>query len=119
LGKGVGTDMRPSLGKLGDHRSCNQGVIMAKAAPTNQRQPELEPFLYASVGEDWNGNDVTVLSALARLDLDPWEEAADLAKLQHDEALARLGTLLARFRDVPSLKSAHAEVARDLNKLLP
>ena len=37
--------------------------------------PEFDRFLQAFVGEDRKGNAVTVLSALARLKLEPWEEA--------------------------------------------
>ena len=81
--------------------------------------PEFEPLLHASIGEDRNGHVVTVFSALARLGLDPWREAADLAALGHEAARARLGPLLARFRDVPTLASDHGRVARDLSQLLP
>lgn len=85
----------------------------------NPNPPEFEPFLYASVGEDRNGYFVTVLSALARLGLDPWAETADLARLGHEAARTRLGTLLERFRDVPTLATDHGKVARDLSQLLP
>jgi hypothetical protein len=81
--------------------------------------PEFERFLYASVGEDRNGYVVTVLSTLARLGLDPWKEVAELVALGRDAAQARLGTRLARFRDVPTLASDHGRVARDLSQLLP
>jgi len=81
--------------------------------------PELEPFLYATVGEDRNGSRVTVLSALARLGLDPWNEAAELAALGRDAARTRLGLLLARFFDVPALRADHGAVARELTQLLP
>jgi len=43
-------------------------------------------FLYAPVGEDNNGVLLTVLSALARQNVDPWEEAADLSRLPGDAA---------------------------------
>jgi hypothetical protein len=91
------------------------------AAPNvlNPHPPEFERFLYASVGEDRNGYAVTVLSTLARLGLDPWKEAAELVTLGRDAARTRLGTLLARFRDVPALASDHGRIARDLSQLLP
>ena len=92
---------------------------MAEPSVLNPHPPEFEPFLYAPVGEDRNGYVVTVLSTLARLGLDPWKEAADLVALRHDAARARLGTLLARFQDVPTLASDHGRVARDLSQLLP
>ena len=41
--------------------------------------PDLDRFLYAFVGVDRGGSEVTVVSTLARLGLDPWKEASDLA----------------------------------------
>jgi hypothetical protein len=76
-------------------------------------------FLYASVGEDWNGNDVTVLSTLARLGVDPWSEAADLSDLERDDARARLGALLSRFNDVPVLVREYVPITARLLELLP
>jgi hypothetical protein len=38
--------------------------------------PEMDPFLFASVGEELKGIPLTVLSALAQLGLDPRTEAA-------------------------------------------
>lgn len=95
------------------------GTIMTGAIILNPHPPELERFLYATVGEDRNGSAVTVLSALARLGLDPWNEAAELVILGRDAARTRLETRLARFRDVPTLASDHGRVAQDLSKLLP
>ncbi len=80
---------------------------------------EFEPFLYAPVGEDRNGQIVTVLSTLARLGLDPWKEAAALAALGGDAAGSRLALLLSGFRDVPALGRDHRTVARELADLLP
>lgn len=78
-----------------------------------------DPFLYAAVGEDRNGNSVTVLSTLARLGLEPWEAAAELASLTRAEASSRLGGLLARFRDVPALGNDNAAITLRLINLLP
>ncbi|MBW4985943.1 hypothetical protein KZZ07_25730 [Mameliella sp. CS4] len=94
-------------------------MTMAEGKILNPNPPEFERFLYASVGEDRNGYVVTVLSTLARLGLDPWKEAAELVALGRDGGRARLGTLLARFRDVPTLASDNGRVARDLTLLLP
>jgi hypothetical protein len=78
-----------------------------------------DPFLYAAVGEDRNGNTVTVLSTLARLGLEPWDAAAELAGLTRAEARSRLDGLLARFRDVPALGQDHAAITQRLIDLLP
>ncbi|SNT41774.1 hypothetical protein [Tropicimonas sediminicola] len=80
---------------------------------------DFDRFLYASVGEDRAGSSVTVVSALARLGLDPWKEAAKLSSLGRDAACARLGRSLSGFKDVPSLALEHAAVAATLTSLLP
>ncbi len=92
---------------------------MADPNVLNPHPPEFDRFLYAYVGKDMNGNAVTVLSTLARLGLDPWNETAELVMLGREAARARLGALLSRFRDVPALASGHGKVARDLSQLLP
>lgn len=58
-------------------------------------------FLYADLGQDRAGNTVSVLSALARLGRDPWDEAAELSALSSAQAQTRLAALLARFSDIP------------------
>ena len=85
----------------------------------NPHPPEFERFLYAHVGEDRNGYDVTVLSALARLDLDPWRETTNLVALEQDVRRERLEQLLSVFREVPALGSGAGKVARELCLLLP
>ncbi|MBI1416906.1 MAG: hypothetical protein GC146_06765 [Limimaricola sp.] len=81
--------------------------------------PEYERFLYAPVGEDNNGYVVTVLSTLARLGLDPWNETADLVASGRDAARLRLGALLSKSGDVPALEADHGRVADELSLLLP
>jgi hypothetical protein len=78
-----------------------------------------DPFLYADIGEDRNGNTVTVLSTLARLGLEPWDTAAELAGLTRAEARSRLDELLARVRDVPALGPDHPAITQRLVALLP
>ena len=55
---------------------------------------DFDAFLFAAIGEDANGMPVTLLSVLARLGIDPWEEAADLAHLPLEPALQRLSSRL-------------------------
>ncbi|MCU0907806.1 MAG: hypothetical protein MUF73_10240 [Rhodobacteraceae bacterium] len=78
-----------------------------------------DPFLHATVGDDRNGNPVTVLSTLARLGVDPWEEAAALARLAPDRARQRLADLMARHDDVAVRSGAVAATALRLVALLP
>lgn len=92
---------------------------MPVASILQPHSPEFDRFLQAFVGEDRNGNAVTVLSALARLELEPWEEAAALAALENEAAGSRLEMLLSQFRDVPSLKQDCGSIARKLTRLLP
>lgn len=80
---------------------------------------DFDRFLYAWVGQDRNGHGVTVLSTLARLGLDPWREAAELAARGREVARGRLDKLLSGFRDVPALADDHGAVARQLSLLLP
>jgi hypothetical protein len=90
---------------------------MSRMDELRQSPTPLDRFLHATVGEDGNGNPVTVLSALARLGLDPWEEASDLSKLTREGARLRLGGLLARFRDVAATGSG--STVQRLVDLLP
>lgn len=92
---------------------------MSTTATLHPHGSEFERFLHAPVGEDRNGSAVTVLSTFARLNLDPWEEAANLASLGREAAGSRLGLLLSRFGDVPALRRDHRSIARDLADLLP
>jgi hypothetical protein len=92
---------------------------MSASTILNPHDPAFDSFLYASVGEDHAGSPVSMLSALARLKLDPWEEAADLAALSREAAELRLGQLLALCRDVPTLGQDHHAIATTLISLLP
>ena len=56
--------------------------------------PEFNDFLFAPIGAERNGGYLSVVSALARLDLDPWAEAAKLAKLPVEVATQKLSILL-------------------------
>ncbi len=83
------------------------------------RDPAFGPFLAASVGEDASGQSVSVLSMLARLDVDPWKEASDLSLMAHAPALLRLDALLARFRDVPDTVQGEEGIGTGLLGHLP
>ena len=80
---------------------------------------DYDPFLQAEVGEDRTGAAVTVLSALARLGLEPWSEARELASLDRDAARTRMKTHLAAISDIPSLGPTSDSVAAKLVALLP
>lgn len=76
-------------------------------------------FLYANLGLDNEGNTVSVLSALARLGHDPWDEAAELSALSVAGAQTRLSALLAGFADVPQIGRDPRATIPQLVALLP
>ena len=53
------------------------GIDMTHAALAPLIGPEFDEFLGASIREDRNGTGLSVLSALARLNVNPWQEAAN------------------------------------------
>jgi hypothetical protein len=58
-------------------------------------QSEFNEFLFAPIGEESNDSVLTVLSALARTGIDPWQEAARLAQLSKAVATQRLTAIIA------------------------
>jgi len=63
--------------------------------------PEFDDFLFTPIGEERNGMALSVLSALARLNIDPWQEAVNLAQLPRTTATRRLASLIATLPDRP------------------
>ncbi|MGA8708659.1 MAG: hypothetical protein WB646_16930 [Steroidobacteraceae bacterium] len=80
---------------------------------------EFEPFLLAPIGEDNNGMVLTVLSALARLNVDPWEVSATLARLPGDTATRKLASLIAALPNRAQAITDSATIAARLITLLP
>jgi hypothetical protein len=80
---------------------------------------EFDDFLLAPICDDNNGMQLTVLSALARLDVDPWEEAASLARLPPAAATWKLASLLAALPAGPLARPAPGTIAARLIPLLP
>ncbi len=68
---------------------------MTQAASVFLPRSEFDEFLFASVGDDSNAMPLSVLSMLARLDIDPWQEAAELARSPGKIATERLASLIA------------------------
>ena len=81
--------------------------------------PEMDPFLFASVGEEVNGIPLSVLSALARLGVDPREEATRLSHLTSKTAASQLAGMFARLPDRPWTSPEIRRVASKLVELLP
>jgi hypothetical protein len=75
-----------------------------------------EEFLYAQLGEEANGMQLSVLSALARQNVDPWEIAQRLTSLPRAAAILYLTPLLAR---TPARLGAPEDTAARLIAMLP
>src|SRR5258706_2025420 len=92
---------------------------MTAAASVSFFKPEFDDFLYAPIDGDRDEMPLTVLSALSRMDVDPWEEAAELSELPKDTATQRLALLIERL---PGRRWARADtkaIAGRLIELLP
>jgi hypothetical protein len=80
---------------------------------------DFDAFLYAAIGEDRNGMPLSVVSALARMNLDPWHEAAALADVSVETATGKLTSLLAALSDPTLTGSSPGITAARLIALLP
>ncbi len=73
----------------------------------------LNAFLFAEIGTEPDGSRLTILSALARLGRDPWETAADWAKMSRAAAGEALSACIAQMPVGPEdLAAAPATAAR-------
>jgi hypothetical protein len=78
---------------------------------------DFDAFLFAPIGKDAGGIPVSLLTALARLDIDAWEEAASLAHMPTKSATHRLASLLAKLPNGPEPGEA-VRIATRLVELL-
>lgn len=79
------------------------------------KNSDLNAFLFAGIGTELNGSTLTMLSMLARLDKDPWAEAARLAKLPKNEAVDCLTQSIAKM---PLGAESIAEVSATASRLM-
>jgi len=70
---------------------------MALPAQFSLLESEFNAFLFGTVGEERIGVPLSVLSAFARLGLDPWREAARLSDLPKESAVAALSGTIDRL----------------------
>ncbi len=92
---------------------------MTRSASVSSFGSEFNDFLFAPVGEDRNGMLLTVLSVLARRNVDPWREAAKLAQLPVGTATDQLASVIAELPEGPSVRPDPATMAARLIALLP
>ena len=92
---------------------------MTPTVPRSSLGSEFDDFLFAVIGDDHNGMPLSVVSVLARVDLDPWHEAATLAALPGELAAQRLAPLLATLPERTLQQMSAATTAVRLIALLP
>jgi hypothetical protein len=80
---------------------------------------EFDGFLYAPIGEEKSEMTLTVASALARMDVDPWRESVALRDLPTELATRRLAALIEKLPAGRSGKFDEWAIARRLIALLP
>jgi len=83
------------------------------------RHSDLEGFLSEPIWEEKNGCMLSILSAFARLGIDPWQEAARLAAMPREAAAAALAKLLTGLPSPSPEPPDHSEIARNLVQVLP
>jgi hypothetical protein len=92
---------------------------MTRPISASQLGTQFNAFLFASVGDDRNGMPLSVLSALARQNVDPWQEAAELARLPHEVSVRRLTALIEVLPEGPASGHNPKTAATRLIALLP
>jgi hypothetical protein len=80
---------------------------------------EFNAFLFSPIGDDRNGMPLSVVSLLARCDLDPWQEAGSLAAIPADAAIRRMESLIRALPDQPLTLPDSRTIATRLIALLP
>ena len=80
---------------------------------------KFDNFLHAPIGADANGMTLSVLSALARLDVDPWAEAAQLSMLAKEPGTQRLASMISRLPGAARTAQDTRAIADRLVRLLP
>ncbi len=85
--------------------------------PSSPLPAEFAGFLGSDLWEERNQAPLSVLSALARLDLDPWEAAAGLALLSPEGATRDLRTILARLPGAETCADLDLTCARAARRL--
>lgn len=92
---------------------------MSRSVYASLLGPEFDDSLFAPLGDERNGMGLSVLSALARLKVDPWQEAADLAGLPGATATERLASLIASLPNERSMYRESDTISARLVALLP
>jgi hypothetical protein len=92
---------------------------MPRHAYFRTRDSECGQFLSASLWDDQNGTPLSVMSAFARLGLEPWVEAVRLAEMSRRTAVKTLVANLSQLPFSGTDSPDYANIAARLVKLLP
>ena len=76
-------------------------------------------FLFAPIGDERNEMPLSVLSALARLGIDPWQEAARLSELPKEQATQSLTSMIEGLPSGRWARSDSRAIAARLAQFLP
>lgn len=95
------------------------GSVMAMQRPALNVTARYDDFLFAWVWDEPRGMRLSVVSALARMNLDPWEEAARLAALPAPDAESALVSTLNLLPGHPQTSPETGVLAARLVALLP
>ena len=92
---------------------------MGRPVAESSLKSEFNAFLFAPIGKNSDGMQVSVLSGLAQSELDPWAEATELALLPAMSAVERLAFLIGKMPNEGWAYPNPAAVAPRLIALLP
>src|ERR1700730_8099647 len=98
-------------------RFCERGKVMSRSG--SGLTSTYNHFLFAPICEEANGMQLSVLSALARMDVDPWEEVTRLAAMPKAIAERALLSTLDRVLGKSRNPSETEVIAARLVQLLP
>lgn len=90
-----------------------------RSVSLSTERSQFDDFLFAPIGPEPNGMLLSVLSALARLDIDPWGEAASLAQMSTEAATERMRSLIASLPEETASHANASAIAARLIALLP
>lgn len=92
---------------------------MTQTTGPNGLSDQFNAFLRYGLWPDRDAAPLSILSALARLDVDPWEEAASLSALPESSACAKLAAMLANLPGRPAMRQELDALCAMSVRLLP
>ncbi len=108
-----------AIGHIWPDRWRNPVMEMTSSPSIIYLTPKFDDFLFARINDDSEATPLSVLSVLARLGVDPWEEAAKLAQLPRVSAAKKLVEFIAATPGAPSAYLSAKTVSDKLIDLLP